>query len=197
VLLLDDGVVQFHHHGFVKKIIFLFFLFHYIEIFFLVFLNFPYFVIYVVFSFSFSISSFDQPTSKKLCYENVQDSIDEIIIDFVFQLSVRDRSEFFDVEFSGSNHVTPSILNIVTSTPSTNHYTFKLLQSNDGSKIYLQPLKFISPHFHEMNDSNASLFVDFYNFVVSLDINIHVRPSDGSMLSLDSNVHVGPSDGYS
>jgi hypothetical protein len=48
-----------------------------------------------------------------------------------------------------------------------------------------------------MNDSNASLFVDFYNFVVSLDINIHVRPSDGSMLSLDSNVHVGPSDGYS
>lgn len=48
-----------------------------------------------------------------------------------------------------------------------------------------------------MNASYASLFVDFYSLVVSLDFNIHVRPSDGFMLSLDSNVHVGPSDGYS
>ncbi len=90
VLLLDDGVVQFHHHGFVKTLFFLFFLFRYIEIFFLTFLNFHYFVIYVVFSFSFSISSIDQPTSKKLCNENVQDSIEEIIIDFVsnYQLEI-------------------------------------------------------------------------------------------------------------
>jgi hypothetical protein len=127
VFLLDDGVVQFHHHGFIKKSFFLFFLFHYIEILFL----------------------------------------------------------------------TTSILNIVTSTPSTSHYTFKLLQSNDGSKIYLQFLKCISPHFHEMNASYASLFVDFYSLVVSLDFNIHVKPSDSSMLSLDSNVHVGPNDCYS
>ncbi len=127
----------------------------------------------------------------------IQDFIDEIIIDFFFQLSDGNRREFFNVESSRSNHVTPSILNSVTSTPSTNHYTFKLLWSNDGSKIYLQLLKFISPHFHEMNTSNASLFVDLYSLVVSLDFNIHVRPSDGSMLSLDSNVHVGPSDGYS
>jgi hypothetical protein len=101
------------------------------------------------------------------------------------------------VESSRLNHFTPSILNIVTSTPSTSHYTFKLLWSNDGSKFYLQLLKFISLHFLEMNASNASLFVDFYSLVVSLDFNIHVRPSDGFMLSLDSNVHVGPSDGYS
>lgn len=131
------------------------------------------------------------------CNENVQDSIDEIIIDFVFQLSTGDQSEIFDVESSRSNHVTPSIHNIVTSTPSTSRYTFKLLWSNDGSKIYLQLLKFTCPHFHEMNASYASLFVDFYSLVFSLDFNIHVRPSDGSMLSLDSNVHVGPSDGYS
>jgi hypothetical protein len=98
VLLLDDGVVQFHHHGFVNLKRIPFFLFHYIEIFFLTFLNFLYFVIYVVFSLCFSISSIDQPTSKKLCNEVVQNSINEIIIDFVFQLSNGDQSEFFDVE---------------------------------------------------------------------------------------------------
>jgi hypothetical protein len=86
----------------------------------------------MLFFLSFSISSIDQPTSKKLWNENVQDFIDEIIIDFVFQLPNGDQTEFFNVESSLSNHVTPSILNSVTSTPSNNHYTFKLLWSNDG-----------------------------------------------------------------
>jgi hypothetical protein len=45
------------------------------------------------------MSSIDQPTSKKLWSENVQDFIDEVNIDFVFQLLAHELNEFFDVEF--------------------------------------------------------------------------------------------------
>jgi hypothetical protein len=45
------------------------------------------------------MSSIDQPTSKKLWSENVQDYIDEANTDFVFQLLAHELNEFHDVEF--------------------------------------------------------------------------------------------------
>jgi hypothetical protein len=45
------------------------------------------------------MSFIDQPTSKKLWNEYVQDFIDEINIDSIFQLLAHELNENFDVEF--------------------------------------------------------------------------------------------------
>jgi hypothetical protein len=79
------------------------------------------------------MSSIDQRASKKLCSNNVENYIHEVIINLFFKLLAIVLNEFFDVEFCGLDHVTPSIPTIVTSIPFTNYCTFELLWCNDGS----------------------------------------------------------------
>jgi hypothetical protein len=124
-MLYGDGVVQFHHHGFVDN-----FFFHYIVN--ASSYNFLFSPINFVFPY-LSMSSIDQRASKKLCSNNVENYIDEVIINLFFRLLASVLNEFFDVEFCGLNYVTPSIPTIVTSIPFTNYCTFELLWCNDGS----------------------------------------------------------------